>query len=125
MPLTLLGDNAVNVGDGWVPYTPIALQNDRIYLLEVETVSANPEFIYSSFQARYTYPTQNSPLSANLEVVRFFYEPIRQSIEFKISPLLVPAGNVTFFVRRFPFFSQPGTLAPCNVRLALDTAIFV
>lgn len=125
MPLTLLGDNPVNVGDGWVPYVPIALQSGRTYLLELETISSNPNDIVSSFQVRYRYSTQNSPNSASLDVQKFFYEPIRQNVEIRLSPLLVGSGNLQFYVRRFPFFSNPGELANVNVRLAIDTAIFV
>lgn len=124
MALQLLGDNSVSVGGGWTAYNPIALQSNRIYLLELETISANPNFILSSFQVRFSYPTQNTPDSFSLLVTRFFYEPLLQHIEFPLSPLLANTGNVNFYVRRFPFFSNPGTLAACNVRLSVDPAVF-
>ena len=124
MPLQILGNNPINVGDGWVPYNPVQVESGRTYLLEFQTVSANPDFIYSRFEVRYLYPTQESPISASIEHVSFYHEPIRQNSEIEISSLLAPTGNLTFFVRRFPFFSQPSNLASCNVLLALDPSIF-
>ena len=124
MVLTLLGNNPVNVEDGWVLYDPITLQNNRTYLMEVEIFSSNPEFIYSSFQARFGYPTQNTPLASCVPTVKFFYEPVRQCFEFTISPNLAVAGSAFFAVRRFSFFSQPSNLADATIALAIDPDIF-
>ncbi len=124
MVLTLLGNNPVNVEDGWVIYNPIGLQADRTYLLEIEIFTSNPDLLFSNFVVRYAYPTQNSPSSASLFSSKFYYEPIRQNVEFNISSLLAPSGSAIFAVRRFSFYSQPPTLATATVALAVDPALF-
>ena len=125
MPLTVLGTNIIAVEDEWVQFNPITLPSNRTYLLELEVLSANPEFIYSRFEYRYLYPTQNSAQSSSLNGGSFYFEPVRQNAELRLSSLLAPSGDLTLFVRRFPFYSNPSNLAEASVRLALDPAIFV
>ena len=55
----------------------------------------------------------------------FYFEPVRQNAEIRLSSLLAPSGDLTFFVRRFPFYSNPSNLAEASVRLALDPLVFV
>lgn len=124
MPLTLLGNNPVNVEDGWVLYNPIALQSGRTYLMELEIFSSNPDLLYSSFQARFAYPSQNTALVASIETFKFFFESVRQAFEFTITPNMAAAGNALFAVRRFPFYTRPPQLATCTVALAVDSNIF-
>lgn len=124
MPLTLLGNNPVNVEDGWVLYNPINLQSGRTYLMELEIFASQPDSLYSNFVAKLAYPSQNTPLVALIDLYRFYYEPVRQAFEFTISPNLNPTGNALFAVRRFPFYANPTNLATCTVALAVDSAIF-
>lgn len=124
MALTVLGNNPVAVGDGWVVYNPITLQNNRTYTMEVQLASASPGQIYSKFLLAFTYPTQFSGLAINYQRFEFYYEAQRQYFDFVISPNLAPSGTARFAVQRFPFYSQPGILADTNVALAMDSAIF-
>lgn len=124
MAFTLLGNNPVNFGDGWVLYDPIALQAGRTYLMELQIFSANPDLIYSSFKIRYAYPTQNTAVASNLNTQEAFYEPVRQYFIFSISPLALLSGNAIFAVRRFPIFSSPSSLADATVALAIDPDLF-
>lgn len=124
MPLTVLGNNPVNVEDGWVLYDPISLQSNRTYLMEFEVFTSQPELLYSSFVARYAYPSQNTPIVGFLDLHKFYWEAVRQAFEFTIPPTLAATGNCIFAVRRFPFYSNPSALATCTVALAIDPAIF-
>lgn len=125
MAFTLLGNNPVNFGDGWVLYNPIGLAAGRTYLLELQVFSANPTQLYSAFKVRVAYPTQNSPQAADLQTYDFFFESVRQYTEFSLSPLAAPVGNAIFAVRRFPYFNNISNLADATVALALDPDLFV
>lgn len=124
MVFTLLGNNPVNFGDGWVLYNPIGLAAGRTYIIELQITSANPSQLYSSWQVRFSYPTQNSSPAASLVTQRVFYEDIRQYFEATISPIAQPVSNAVFAVRRFPFYDNPGTLADANVALGTDPDLF-
>lgn len=124
MPLTLLGNNSVAVGDGWVLYNLINLQNNRTYTMELQITSATPAQIYSKFVVAFSYPSQFTGIVVNNQRFEFYYEAQRQSFDFFISPNFAASGNARFAVQRFPFYSQPGTLADADVALAVDPAIF-
>ena len=124
MAFTLLGNNPVNFGDGWVTYNPIGLAAGRTYIMELLISSANPAQLYSSWQIRYAYPTQNTANAACITAYRIFYENIRQYFEFTISPIAQPVGNAIFAARRFPFYDNPGTLADAQIALATDPDLF-
>lgn len=124
MALTLLGNNSVGVGDGWVLYDPINLENNRTYTMEVQLSSFSPSQVYSKFLVAFTYPTQFINLAINSQRFEFYYESQRQYFDFTISPNLASNGAARFAVQRFPFYSQPGILADTNVALAMDSGIF-
>lgn len=123
MALTLIGQSVVRVGDGWVPFAPITLSPGNTFVLEIFTTSPDPTNIYSRFLTRYTYPTQSSPVSANLNPVEFFYEPIRQHSQITIPSLLAAGGQLQFYVRRIPLYSSYTNLADVDVFLAYDPVI--
>lgn len=124
MAFTLLGNNSVNLEDGWVLYNPISLAAGRTYLLEAQILSNNPDQLYSYFKIRYAYPTQNSPAAANVESWDVYFEPIRQYISFKIPDIAAATGNALFAVRRFSYFREPNSLAVATVALAIDPLLF-
>lgn len=124
MAFTLLGNNPVNFGDGWVLFDAIGLAAGRTYIMEVQIFSTSPSQLYSSWRVRFSYPTQNSSPAAVLVTQQVFYEDIRQYFEFTISPIAQPVANARFAVRRFPSFQNPGTLADATVALATDPDLF-
>ena len=124
MAFTLLGNNPVNFGDGWVLYNPIGLAAGRTYIMEILITATSPSQLYSSWRIRYAYPTQNSTPASSLVTQQVFYESIRQYFEFTISPIAQPVGNAIFAVRRFPFYNNPGTLADATIALATDPDLF-
>lgn len=124
MALTLLGNNPVAVEDGWVIYSPISLRNRRTYLLELQIFASEPDLLYSNFVVRYAYPSQNTASVVVPNLHKFYYEPVKQAIEFTISPNFDSIGDCVFAVRRFPFYSRPYSLGTCTVELAVDDVVF-
>lgn len=124
MAFTLLGNNSVSIEDGWVVYNAITLAAGRTYVLEAQIFSSSPTQLYSYFKIRYAYPTQNSPVAANVESWNIYFEPVRQYLSFKIPDVVAATGNAIFAVRRFGYYKEPGTLAAATVALAMDPLLF-
>ena len=125
MVFTLLGNNPVNFGDGWVLYDPISLVAGRTYLMEIAMTTGDPEGLYSYWKIRYAFPTTLSALAAPLDEKQLFFEPLQQYFQFTIPTLAAPTGNCQFACRRFPFYSQPGTLADMTIAMGLDPDLFL
>ena len=123
MALTLIGQDTIRVGDGWVPYSSISLSPGNTFVLEIFTTSPDPTLIYSRFLVGYTYPTQSSPTSFNLNRIEFFYEPISQHAQITVPSLLAPGGQLQFRVRRIPLYSSYTNLSDVDVSLAYDPVI--
>lgn len=124
MVLTLLGNNPVNIEDGWVPYTAIGLRRARTYLLEVQIDSASPDLLFSSFRIKFSYPTTNTLNCDHVLPYKIYYQPNIEAVEIVISPNLINQDDAIFYVRRFSFYSQPTILADCTVELNLDPNVF-
>lgn len=124
MPLTSLGTQSVNFGDGWVLYNPINLNNARVYLVEIDMTTSDESAVLSKFVVRAAFPSQNTNLVADITQYTFYYESVRQGFDLRISPNLVGSGNLRLAVRRFPFYSRPATLSNVDVTLGIDDSIW-
>ena len=124
MPLVLLGVNQVNLEDGWVIYQPFNAIAGNTYIMETQVFTSEPALVGSYWVARYAYATQDTALASPIEHFKFFFEPVAQYFEFRISPIAVPTGLCTFAVRRFSFFGKPTNLPSATVALAIDPTLF-
>ena len=120
MALEDLGVAQVNVEDGWVSFSPIALRNNRKYFVEVNFSTNNPDLVYSDFALRFQATTDLGGTAVSTPSVPLQISGTTTVVTLDYYDYYLNRGNVIFQIRRNSFFSEPTTLASVSVQLLVD-----
>lgn len=110
-----LGARSVNVEDNWVDFGGWVAEIGELYVVLLETVSASPDKVYSSFKARITYEIEEGVPAAWVQEQRFLYDSETRYFTFTIPEEFPKERRVSIQVKRISIYTVPRQLATTDI----------